>query len=133
MADNSLTALDGVSLRLLTGTFTAIMGPSGSGKSTLLQCDAGLDRPTEGTVSIAGQPTRGRRRIGRRPRSCPRTHARRSATFRGTAPQAGVAGQSARRPDDDLAVFVGDLGIAFEQQEDLVLTEVLAIGRCSSG
>jgi putative ABC transport system ATP-binding protein len=45
-----------VSLRLLTGTFTAIMGPSGSGKSTLLQCDAGLDRPTEGTVSIAGQP-----------------------------------------------------------------------------
>ncbi|HEV7710292.1 MAG TPA: ATP-binding cassette domain-containing protein, partial [Asanoa sp.] len=55
-ADNSVTALDGVSLRLLTGTFTAIMGPSGSGKSTLLQCAAGLDRPTEGTVAIAGQP-----------------------------------------------------------------------------
>ena len=35
-ADNSVTALDGVSLRLLTGTFTAVMGPSGSGKSTLL-------------------------------------------------------------------------------------------------
>jgi len=55
-ADNPVTALDGVSLRLPTGTFTAIMGPSGSGKSTLLQCAAGLDRPTEGTVAIAGQP-----------------------------------------------------------------------------
>ncbi|MFF5260966.1 ABC transporter ATP-binding protein [Actinomadura viridis] len=52
--DNQVTALDGVSLSLPTGSFTAVMGPSGSGKSTLLQCAAGLDRPTEGRVHVAG-------------------------------------------------------------------------------
>ncbi|MEU5390485.1 ABC transporter ATP-binding protein [Streptomyces tibetensis] len=50
----SLTALDGVSLSFPAGTFTAVMGPSGSGKSTLLQCAAGLDRPTSGSVAVAG-------------------------------------------------------------------------------
>jgi putative ABC transport system ATP-binding protein len=53
-ADNSVTALDGVSLALPPGTFTAVMGPSGSGKSTLLQCAAGLDQPTEGRVFVDG-------------------------------------------------------------------------------
>ena len=47
-------ALDGVSLDLAPGRFTAIMGPSGSGKSTLMHCLAGLDRPTHGTVSVDG-------------------------------------------------------------------------------
>ncbi|GAA1883336.1 ABC transporter ATP-binding protein [Asanoa iriomotensis] len=55
-ADNPVTALDGVTLRLPTGSFTAVMGPSGSGKSTLLQCAAGLDRATSGSVTVAGQP-----------------------------------------------------------------------------
>ena len=50
----AVTALDGVSMDFGRGSFTAIMGPSGSGKSTLLQCAAGLDRPTGGTVTIAG-------------------------------------------------------------------------------
>lgn len=48
----SVTALDGVSLDVPRGTFTAVMGPSGSGKSTLLQCTAGLDRPTGGQVFL---------------------------------------------------------------------------------
>ncbi|MEU1350736.1 ABC transporter ATP-binding protein [Streptomyces sp. NPDC005795] len=48
----AVTALDGVSLDVLRGTFTAVMGPSGSGKSTLLQCTAGLDRPTGGQVFL---------------------------------------------------------------------------------
>lgn len=47
-----MTALDGVSLDVPRGTFTAVMGPSGSGKSTLLQCTAGLDRPTGGQVFL---------------------------------------------------------------------------------
>ncbi|MFE6226696.1 ABC transporter ATP-binding protein [Streptomyces sp. NPDC057854] len=47
-------ALDGVDLDVAAGTFTAVMGPSGSGKSTLLRCAAGLDRPDEGRVEVAG-------------------------------------------------------------------------------
>ncbi|WP_436739630.1 ABC transporter ATP-binding protein [Streptomyces sp. BBFR102] len=52
--DRSVVAMDGVSIGFPRGTFTAIMGPSGSGKSTLLQCAAGLDRPSEGRVMVAG-------------------------------------------------------------------------------
>jgi putative ABC transport system ATP-binding protein len=51
---NPVHALNGVSLGLPVGTFTAVMGPSGSGKSTLLHCAAGLDEPTAGTVVIDG-------------------------------------------------------------------------------
>ncbi|GAA2642077.1 ABC transporter ATP-binding protein [Dactylosporangium fulvum] len=51
---DAVAALRGVSLGFARGTFTAVMGPSGSGKSTLLQTAAGLDRPTEGTVRVAG-------------------------------------------------------------------------------
>lgn len=47
-------ALGGVSHTFTAGTFTAIMGPSGSGKSTLMQIAAGLDRPTRGSVRVAG-------------------------------------------------------------------------------
>ncbi|MET7639620.1 ABC transporter ATP-binding protein [Streptomyces sp. NPDC005438] len=50
----SVTALDRVSLTFPRGTFTAVMGPSGSGKSTLLRCAAGLERPTDGRVTVAG-------------------------------------------------------------------------------
>jgi putative ABC transport system ATP-binding protein len=50
----AVRALDGVDIDFEPGTFTAVMGPSGSGKSTLLQCAAGLDRPTAGSVTVAG-------------------------------------------------------------------------------
>ncbi len=50
----AVTALDGVSIGFPRGTFTAVMGPSGSGKSTFLHCAAGLDRPTTGSVELAG-------------------------------------------------------------------------------
>src|SRR5215468_5827225 len=47
-------ALDNVHLTVADGDAIAVMGPSGSGKSTLLNVIAGLDRPTSGTVEVAG-------------------------------------------------------------------------------
>ena len=54
--ETAITALDHANLRVNAGEFVAVMGPSGCGKSTLLHLLGGLDRPTEGSVSIDGQP-----------------------------------------------------------------------------
>ena len=48
-------AVDGITLEIAAGEAVAVMGPSGSGKSTLLNLIAGLDRPTNGTITVAGQ------------------------------------------------------------------------------
>jgi putative ABC transport system ATP-binding protein len=53
--DAAVVALDHVKLTVNPGEFVAVMGPSGCGKSTLLHLLGGLDRPTEGNVSIDGQ------------------------------------------------------------------------------
>ncbi|MFD7921113.1 ABC transporter ATP-binding protein [Streptomyces sp. NPDC059740] len=70
----SVAALKDVTVGIRRGTFTAVMGPSGSGKSTFLHCAAGLDRPSSGSVRIAGEELTGmdeteltylrRRRVG---------------------------------------------------------------------
>lgn len=47
-------AVNGVSLKVESGTFTVILGPSGSGKTTLLRCVAGFEKPDSGKISIDG-------------------------------------------------------------------------------
>jgi putative ABC transport system ATP-binding protein len=51
----TVEVLHGVNLAIQQGEFVALMGPSGSGKTTLLNLIAGLDQPTEGEVTVAGE------------------------------------------------------------------------------
>jgi putative ABC transport system ATP-binding protein len=55
MGESVIRAVDGVSLEIASGEFAAMLGSSGSGKSSLLNLIAGLDRPSSGSVTVAGR------------------------------------------------------------------------------
>ncbi len=50
-----IDVLQGTNLAIPEGDFVALMGPSGSGKTTLLNLIGGLDKPTEGSITVAGE------------------------------------------------------------------------------
>ncbi|MFI0350233.1 ABC transporter ATP-binding protein [Actinomadura sp. 9N407] len=62
----NVTAVDDVSFELMPGASLGIVGESGSGKTTTGRMLAGLEEPTSGTVTLAGEPVRGRSRRARR-------------------------------------------------------------------
>ena len=57
--DRVIRAVDGISLEMPEGGFTALVGPSGCGKSTVLNMVAGLLKPSEGSVCFEGKPVDG--------------------------------------------------------------------------
>lgn len=57
LGDEVVKALVAADLTVMPGEFVCLMGPSGSGKSTLLNIIGGLDRPTKGSVKVAGKDT----------------------------------------------------------------------------
>jgi NitT/TauT family transport system ATP-binding protein len=56
---NAFTAIRDVTFQVEPGRFCAVVGPTGCGKSTTLGLVSGLERPSEGTITVDGQPVRG--------------------------------------------------------------------------
>ncbi|MBI4790694.1 MAG: ABC transporter ATP-binding protein [Chloroflexi bacterium] len=56
VGNTEITILKGISFTVADGEFVSIVGPSGNGKSTLLNMITGIDRPSQGQVTVAGNP-----------------------------------------------------------------------------
>ena len=56
LPSGDFTAVSGIDLRVGAGEFVTVVGKSGSGKTTLLNLLAGIDRPTAGQITVAGEP-----------------------------------------------------------------------------
>lgn len=56
VGDKDITILKKVSFEVNQGEFVSIVGPSGNGKSTLLNMITGIDRPSDGEITVTGQP-----------------------------------------------------------------------------
>ncbi len=56
VGDTEITVLKGISFQVRRAEFLSIVGPSGNGKSTLLNMITGIDRPSEGAVTVLGHP-----------------------------------------------------------------------------
>ena len=57
MSEIATTAVDAVSLRIPGGSYCCFLGPSGCGKTTLMRMVGGLETPTEGRITVDGEPT----------------------------------------------------------------------------
>jgi NitT/TauT family transport system ATP-binding protein len=103
-------ALGPIDFELKRGEFFGVVGPSGCGKSTLLELIAGLQRPTEGTVTFEGRPVAGEVPDGvgvvfQEDASFPWLTVYDNAAF--GVRQNGVAAEEVRRRVDDALAFMG--------------------------
>ena len=108
-ARGTVIAVDRVSLDVMPGEFVSLVGPSGCGKSTLLNAMAGLERPFEGRVTVAGGPMLGPRpdvgMVFQQPHLFPWKSVRRNIAH---GPRAlGKSKAEALRMADDLIEMIG--------------------------
>ena len=79
-ADGGVAALQGLTLDVEEGEICVVLGPSGSGKTTLMRVLAGFERPSAGSIVVAGVRARRRSRSGGSPTTAPRRSATPTST-----------------------------------------------------
>lgn len=116
-------ALQGLTLRVESGGLVAIVGASGSGKSTLLGILSGLDKPTAGSVTVAGRDLlalRSRERVDYR---------RRTVGFVWQQTSRNLLGYLTAR--ENLALAMSVAGTGDRDRRTVELLELLEVGHCA--
>lgn len=106
LGGKSFCALKNVTLSIPAGTFVVFVGRSGCGKTTLLRIIAGLEKPTEGTVSLAGEnadPTAGI--VFQEPRLFPWLTVEENITF-------SYKGRGKKPPEKTVSALIESLGLS---------------------